>query len=79
MDTRGSSIAYQIAKTTIGNYNSSNSNYKMLYKYMNVIPDMVGIFIFILFYFYWLKKGNTITEEIRKEVKLKSYNVIELV
>ena len=27
MDTKGSSLAYTVAKTTIGNYSSSNSNY----------------------------------------------------
>ena len=79
MDTKGTSLAYTVAKTTIGNFSSSHADYQSLYKFLNVIPDMVLTLIFIVFYFYWLKKGNSITEEIRKEVQLKSYNVLELV
>ena len=79
MDAKGSSLAYTVAKTTIGNFSSSDANYQMLYKYLNVIPDMVVMLIFIIFYFYWLRMGNAITEDIRRYVKLKSYNVIELV
>ena len=79
MDTKGSSLAYTIAKTSIGNYSSTHADYQPLWKYINVITDMVITLIFIMFYFYWLKKGNSITEEIRKQVNLKSYNVVELV
>ena len=62
MDAKGSSLAYTIAKTTIGNFSSSSSDYQALHKFLNVIPDMVVILIFIIFYFYWLKKGDKITE-----------------
>jgi len=46
---------------------------------MNTIPDMVCMFLFVVFYFYWLYKSGKLTEEVRKEVKLKSYTVVELV
>ena len=62
MDAKGSSLAFTIAKTTIGNFNSSHSDYQTLHKFLNVIPDMVVILIFTIFYFYWLKKGDKITE-----------------
>ncbi len=45
---------------------------------MNVIPDIISTLVFIIFYFYWLHKGEVITEEIRTEVKLRSYYVVEL-
>ena len=45
---------------------------------MNVVPDMVCIFIFIFFFFHRLHRGTALTEEVRKEVKLRSYNVLEL-
>jgi phosphotransferase system glucose/maltose/N-acetylglucosamine-specific IIC component len=79
MATKGSSLAYFISATTIGNFSSSDSSYSQWNKYMNVIPDMVLMLVFITFYFYWLHKGEVITEEIRSEVQLKSYNVLELV
>ena len=62
MATKGSSLAYEIASTTIGNFSSSDANYKAFHKYINVIPDMLLTLVFIIFYFYWLKKGNNITE-----------------
>ena len=79
MATKGTSLAYEIAATTIGNFSSADSSYKAQDKYINVISDMVVIFFFMIFYFYWLKKGNNLTAEIRNKIKLKSYNVLELV
>lgn len=78
MGEKGSSLSYWIAATTVGNFDSSNSNYNQTHKFMNVIPDMISTLVFIIFYFYWLHKGEVITEEIRTEVKLRSYYVVEL-
>ena len=75
----GTSIAYYIASTTIGNFSSSDSGYTSTDKFMNVIPDIVAMAVFVVFYFYWLHKGEVITEEIRSQVKLKSYYTIELI
>lgn len=61
----GTSLAYKIAATTIGNFSSSNSGYSIYDKYMNVIPDIVVMVVFIVFYFFWLHKGEVITEQIR--------------
>jgi len=57
---QGTSLAYYFGGTTIGNY-SATSNYSSSYKWVNTISDMVIIFIFIVFYFFWLKKGSDLT------------------
>ena len=57
---KGTGLAYYFGGTTIGNY-SATSNYSTSYKWVNTITDMVIIFIFIVFYFFWLKKGSSIT------------------
>jgi len=75
---QGTSLAYYFGGTTIGNF-STTSSYSNSYKLVNTITDMVNIFIFIVFYFFWLKKGSDITSQIKTMIKLKSYNVIELV
>lgn len=74
----GTSLAYYIASTSIGNFSSSDSSYSPTSKYLNVIPDMVSMLVFIVYYFYWLHKGEVISESIRNQVKLKSYFTIEL-
>lgn len=77
LSTMTASTTYYFAKTTIGNLASTQSN-AQLNKLMNVVPDMVCIFVFICFYFHWLHRGSALTEEVRKEVKLRSYTVLEL-
>lgn len=62
MGSKGSSVNYWIGATTIGNYNSNDSAYENSFKYMNVIPDMVSMLTFSIFYFYWLHKGEVIIE-----------------
>ena len=57
MGSKGSSISYWIAATTVGNFDATNPSYSAVDKYMNVIPDMVVILVFVIFYFYWLHKG----------------------
>jgi hypothetical protein len=61
MSAKGSSLAYYIAMTTIGNFSTSNSNYTETNKYVNVITDMVVMLVFIVTYFYWLRRGEIIT------------------
>jgi hypothetical protein len=78
MGDKGSSLSYWIAATTIGNFDSSNSKYNQTDKLMNVIPDIISTLVFIIFYFYWLHKGEVITEEIRTQVRLRSYYAVEL-
>lgn len=73
------SLNYYFAKTTIANFSPSTSSYPTQDKLMNVICDMICIFLFISFYFFWLKRGNELTEEVRKEVKLRSYTVVEVI
>lgn len=65
MKEKGSSLSYWIAASTVGNFNSNNVEYTSVDKYMNVIPDIIATFVFVVFYFYWLHKGEVITEEIR--------------
>jgi hypothetical protein len=72
------SINYYFGKTTIANFSASTSSGQQS-KLINVICDMLCIFIFICFYFYWLYRGNELTEEVRKEVKLKCYTVLEVI
>ena len=62
MSTKGSTLPYSVAKTTIGNFSSSHPDYQILNKIMNVVPDILVILVFIIFYFFWLRKGRTITE-----------------
>lgn len=57
MSTKGSSLAYYISSTTIGNFSTADSSYTQMNKYVNVIADMVLMLVFIIFYFYWLHKG----------------------
>ena len=73
------SINYYFAKTTIGNFSTSSTSYQNADKLINVISDMVCILIFIIFYFFWLYRSNKLTEDVRREVKLKSYNVVEII
>lgn len=73
------SVNYYFAKTTIGNFSTSSTSYKKFDKLINVISDMVCILIFIVFYFFWLYRSNHLTEEVRREVKLKSYQVVEII
>lgn len=73
-----SSANLYIAKTTIATFSTTNGS-TATDKLMNTIPDMVCMFLFVVFYFYWLYKSGKLTEEVRKEVKLKSYTVVELV
>jgi len=61
MSSKGSSLAYYVSATTIGNFSSTDSSYTQWNKYLNVIPDMVLMLVFITFYFYWLHKGEVIT------------------
>jgi hypothetical protein len=53
-------LAYYFGGTTIGNY-SATSNYSASYKWVNTITDIVIILIFIVFYFFWLRKGSRLT------------------
>lgn len=57
---QGTSLAYYFAGTTIGNY-SVASKYSPSFKWVNTITDMVVIYIFIVFYFFWLLKGPRLT------------------
>lgn len=61
MGSKGSSLSYWIAASTVGNFDSQNVSYGSVDKYMNVIPDIVATFVFVVFYFYWLHKGEVIT------------------
>lgn len=75
---QGTTLAYYFGGTTIGNF-STSSTYSNSYKLVNTITDMVNIFIFIVFYFFWLKRGSDITSRIKNMIKLRCYTVIELV
>lgn len=72
------SVNYYFARTTIGNFSADSSSYSSSSKMVNVVSDMVCIFIFIVFYFLWLYRGDSLTEQVRREVKLKSYSVVEI-
>ena len=74
---QGSTLAYYFGGTTIGNF-STSSNYSSSYKLINTITDMLIIFVFIVFYFYWLRQGSTLNSSIKNTIKLKSYYVVEL-
>ena len=74
---QGSSLAYFFGGTTIGNL-STASSYSNSFKLVNTIVDMVNTLIFIVFYFFWLKKGSDVASRIKNMVKLKCYTVIEL-
>jgi hypothetical protein len=75
---QGSTLAYYFGGTTIGNF-STSCNYSSSYKLINTSTDLAIIIIFILFYFYWLRKGSELTSSIKTSIKLRSYNVVELV
>ena len=70
---------YYYAKTTIASFDTSAPDYSQGDKLLNVIVDMVVVLIFLIFYFYWLYKSKKLTEEVRTEVRLKSYYVVELI
>lgn len=73
------SLNYYFARTTIAAFSASTSTSPSQDKLINVVSDMFCILIFIVFYFFWLNRGNQLTEEVRKQVKLKSYTVVEVV
>jgi len=75
---QGSTLAYYFGGTTIGNF-STSSNYSSSYKLINTITDMVIVYVFIVFYFYWLRQGSNLTSSIKRSIKLRSYYVIELI
>ena len=61
LQNQTTSLSYYFAMTTVANFDSSKSSYITAHKYLNTIPDLISTFIFIVFYFYWLRKGNKIT------------------
>lgn len=68
------------AKTSIANFDSSttttdNSKNQKLF---NAVPDLVICALILIFYFYWSYRSNTLSEDVRKQVKLKSYLTLEL-
>jgi hypothetical protein len=54
------SINYYFAKTSIAAFSSSDEN-NSFHKYCNVVTDMLYIFIFSAFYFYWLYRSDVLT------------------
>lgn len=76
LSTYKSSSNIYFAKTTIANFSSSTSNdYDKL---MNTVSDIVIALGLLAFYFDWLLQSDRLTEEVRREVKMRSYNVLEL-
>lgn len=61
LSTLTTSLNYYFAKTTIGNISSTSSSFPTQDKLINVVADMACIFIFIIFYFFWLRRGNKLT------------------
>lgn len=55
------SLNYYFAKTTIAAFSPSTSSFPSQDKLINVVSDMVCILVFIIFYFFWLKRGNLLT------------------
>jgi len=70
------SLNYYFAKTSIGNYIASRDSKSSFHKIMNVIPCMAAIGVFIIYYFVWLYRSDKLAVEVRKQIKLKSYNAL---
>jgi hypothetical protein len=62
LSTMTISINYYFAKTTLAALSPGTSSSQTQDKLVNVIADMICIFIFICFYFFWLKWGNSLTD-----------------
>ena len=45
---------YYYSKMSIGSFDTSADGYSYRNKLLNVIVDMVVVFMFLVFYFYWL-------------------------
>jgi hypothetical protein len=62
LSTMTVSINYYFARTTVAAISASTSSTPTQDKLVNVVSDMFCILLFIVFYFFWLKRGNQLTE-----------------
>lgn len=47
-------------------------------KLINCVSDLVSSFIVMVFYFYWTRRSDQITEAIKKSFKMPNYYTLEL-
>ena len=79
LQNSSTSFNYYLAKTTIANFDSSTDANSSFHKLFNTIPNMIGISLFVMYYFFWLYRSDSLAKEVRQQVKLKSYYVLELI
>ena len=47
-------------------------------KLINCAADLLSCFLMMVFYFYWTKKSEKLTEDIKKSFKMPNYYALEL-
>ena len=65
LQNSSTSFNYYLAKTTIANFDSSTDTNSSFHKLFNAIPNMIGISLFVMYYFFWLYRSDSLAKEVR--------------